>query len=236
MTGPQGLSDANARVARALQAEGVLTANELADRLMLTPTAVRKHLETLIDIGYVEASDERPFGPTPRRGRGRPARYYSLTSQGRDTFESSYDDVAVAALRFLADRFGDDSVTDFARLRADDLVRRYAEVAQAPDAAAGVEVLAQRLSDDGFAANATPGPRGLQLCQHHCPVAHVAEEFPQLCEAEKEAFAQLLGVHVTRLATIASGDGVCTTIIPTPTVPVAGTRPPADYPNERNSA
>ncbi len=45
-------------------------------------------------------------------------------------------------------------------------------------------------------------------------MAHVAEQFPQLCEAETEAFAKLLGTHVQRLATIAHGDGVCTTFIP----------------------
>ena len=39
----------------------------------------------------------------------------------------------------------------------------------------------------------------------------MAAEFPQLCEAETEAFAQLLGTPVQRLATIAHGDGVCTT-------------------------
>ena len=56
--------------------------------------------------------------------------------------------------------------------------------------------------------------RGVQLCQHHCPVAHVAAEFPQLCEAETRAFAELLGTHVQRLATIARGDAACTTHVP----------------------
>ena len=55
---------------------------------------------------------------------------------------------------------------------------------------------------------------GVQLCQHHCPVAHVAAEFPQLCEAETRAFAELLGTHVQRLATIARGDAACTTHVP----------------------
>jgi predicted ArsR family transcriptional regulator len=56
---------------------------------------------------------------------------------------------------------------------------------------------------------------GEELCQHHCPIAHVAAEFPQLCEAETEALSKVLGTHVQRLATIAHGDGVCTTFIPT---------------------
>jgi predicted ArsR family transcriptional regulator len=53
-----------------------------------------------------------------------------------------------------------------------------------------------------------------ELCQHHCPIAHVAAEFPQLCEAETEALSKVLGTHVQRLATIGHGDGVCTTFIP----------------------
>jgi len=36
-------------------------------------------------------------------------------------------------------------------------------------------------------------------------------------EAETEALSRLLGTHVQRLATIAHGDGVCTTFIPTTT-------------------
>ncbi|MGH3240160.1 MAG: transcriptional regulator, partial [Spirillospora sp.] len=69
-------------------------------------------------------------------------------------------------------------------------------------------------SGDGYAAAAAKAPQpggGEQLCQHHCPVAHVAAEFPQLCEAETEAFSRLLGLPVQRLATIAHGDGICTT-------------------------
>jgi hypothetical protein len=45
-------------------------------------------------------------------------------------------------------------------------------------------------------------------------VAHAAQRYPQLCEAETEVFSRLLGSHVQRLATIAHGDGVCTTFVP----------------------
>ena len=44
----------------------------------------------------------------------------------------------------------------------------------------------------------------------------MAAEFPQLCEAETEAFARLLGTPVQRLATIARGDGICTTHVTAP--------------------
>ncbi len=94
-----------------------------------------------------------------------------------------------------------------------------------------VRALAQALTADGYAATArdAPAQAGEQLCQHHCPVAHTAEQFPQLCEAETEVFSRLLGTHVQRLATIAHGDGVCTTFIPRthPHPGTAAARPPA---------
>jgi len=74
--------------------------------------------------------------------------------------------------------------------------------------------LAEALTADGYAATTSQQGLGLQLCQHHCPVQHVAAEFPQLCDAETAALGRLLDVHVQRLATISHGDGVCTTFIP----------------------
>jgi predicted ArsR family transcriptional regulator len=41
-----------------------------------------------------------------------------------------------------------------------------------------------------------------------------AAEFPELCEAETQALSAVLGTHVTRLATLAHGDGICTTLVP----------------------
>jgi predicted ArsR family transcriptional regulator len=58
-------------------------------------------------------------------------------------------------------------------------------------------------------------------------VAHVAAEFPQLCDAETAVISRLIGTHVQRLATIAHGDGVCTTHIPGPARALAPTAPTA---------
>jgi len=199
-----------------------MTAANLAAEMELTATAVRRHLETLIERGYVAATEEAPFGPrrAAGRGRGRPARFYTITAEGRDAFESNYDDVAVTALRFLRDRFGDEAVAEFARQRAQALVTRYADEIGDQTLAPSERLarLAHVLSEEGFAATAEQGSLGWQIVQHHCPVAHVAEEFPHFCEAEREAFSELLGARVTRLSTMASGGGVCTSVIPTHTL------------------
>ncbi len=88
------------------------------------------------------------------------------------------------------------------------------------------------MREAGYAASVHEGPVGEQLCQQHCPVAHVAHEFPQLCEAETEMISRVLGRHVQRLATIAHGDGVCTTSIPGST---SRTAPTNQATNERLS-
>lgn len=200
------------RVARSILVNGPSTAAALAERLDLTPAAVRRHLDQLIADGSVEAREPRSAGS---RGRGRPAKVFALTEHGRDGFEAQYDDLASEALRFLAETAGPDAVRAFAERRATFIETRFPEVAAAHPDASPAEVLAMVFSDEGYAASVRQLPVvGEQLCQQHCPVSHVAHEFPQLCEAETEAIGRVLGTHVQRLATIAHGDGVCTTCIP----------------------
>lgn len=213
---PRSLTGAPARVARILLETGPITASEVADHLGLTGTAVRRHLDALVDAGFAEASETAPFGPTKPRGRGRPAKLFTLTAAGRSAFDQGYDDLALAALRHMADVGGNEAVLDFARGRAGEMVRRYQDlVDDGATVERRAELLAQALRDDGFASSADlTSELGIQLCQHNCPVAHVAEEFPQLCDAETEAFGRLIGTHVARLATLSHGDGLCTTHIP----------------------
>ena len=202
-----------ARVARSILENGPSTAAALGTRLGLTPAAIRRHLDTLQADGMIEGRQARVHG---YRGRGRPAKVFVVTDAGRDAFEQAYDDLAVGALRFLAETGGDELVGEFARRRVGELEERYRPMVDAAGPEDKARALARSLSADGYAASVETAPTGSgeQLCQHHCPVAHVAEQFPQLCEAETEAFARLLGTHVQRLATIAHGDGICTTHIP----------------------
>ncbi|HWI42063.1 MAG TPA: metalloregulator ArsR/SmtB family transcription factor [Nocardioides sp.] len=202
------------RVVRSILVNGPSTAAALAERLDLTPAAVRRHLDHLLAEGVVEARDPRAVGS---RGRGRPAKTFALTEHGRDGFEAQYDDLAAEALRFLRETAGPDAVRAFAERRASFIESKFPAVAAAHPQASPAEVLAAVFSDEGYAASVRELPVvGEQLCQQHCPVSHVAHEFPELCEAETRAISRVLGTHVQRLATIAHGDGVCTTCIPTP--------------------
>jgi predicted ArsR family transcriptional regulator len=220
-------SDASTRqrVASSILEHGPSTAAELAERLGLTPAAIRRHLDMLLAVGHVEAREQRIYGA---RGRGRPAKDFVLTDAGRSVFYTAYDALATEALEFLASTAGPDAVTRFAEARMARSEKRYEErIASAAPDSTPAQALAAALSEDGYVASTLPSAIGEQLCQHHCPVAHVAERFPQICEVETAAFSRVLGVHVQRLATIAHGDGVCTTHVPHVS-PVSGRRTTTD--------
>jgi predicted ArsR family transcriptional regulator len=203
------------RVSQLLFERGAATAAELGAQLGLSPAAIRKHLDAMLADRLVEARDSRPIGP---RRRGRPAKTFVLTAAARDSFPHFYDGIATAALRWIAEHGGPQAVSDFAAAQVSPLEERCraALLSAGDDPLARAEALAEALTAEGYAANATTIASGGQLCQHHCPVAHVAAEFPQLCDAETEVISRLIGTHVQRLATIAHGDGVCTTHIPGP--------------------
>jgi len=138
-----------------------------------------------------------------------------LTAVGRAKLGHSYDDLAAAAMRQLREIGGDEAVRTFARRRIDAILAG-ADYGSA-DVEAKAERIAAALTKAGYATTTTQVGgkfQGVQICQHHCPVSHVAEEFPELCQTEQQAMADVLGTHVQRLATIVNGDCVCTTHVP----------------------
>ena len=225
------------RVSALLLEHGPQTASELAGRLGISPAAVRRHLDSLVAAGRIE---ERLARDT-QRGRGRPARRFHLTDAGRSTFPHAYDDLALTALRFVAASGGPDAVRAVAEQQLAGLEARASSAVESAVRAAGdvpvdrAQALAAALTAEGYAATASAISGGGQLCQHHCPVAHVAAEFPQLCEAETAVIGRLVGTHVQRLATIAHGDGICTTHLPGPLRPGNRTAPARPVPGERSA-
>ncbi|WP_231644453.1 helix-turn-helix transcriptional regulator [Mycolicibacterium baixiangningiae] len=196
--------------------QGPVTASAIGERLGISAAGVRRHLDALIEVGDAQAAAAAAW---QHSGRGRPAKRYRLTAAGRAKLGHTYDDLALAAIRQLREIGGDDAVRTFARRRIDTILSGVTE--GVGGVADGVEPTADRVADAlteaGYATTTTrvSGPiSGVQICQHHCPVSHVAEEFPELCEAEREAFADILGTHVQRLATIVNGDCACTTHVP----------------------
>lgn len=196
--------------------KGPVTAAHLAKILDLTTAAVRRHITALESAQMIAVYET--CGHT-KRGRGRPARHYVATGKGREGLSEDYSKLASRALGFIEQLAGADGIDTFAAAHSRDIERRYAPLIKeaGADPRARARALADALTADGYAATVREVGNGgfaVQLCQGNCPVQEVAGEFPQLCEAETQAFSRLLDVHVQRLATLADGEHVCTTSVP----------------------
>lgn len=208
--------DTRGAIIKLLLESGPTTASHIGDRLGLSAAGVRRHLDALIEAGDAQANAAAAW---QQEGRGRPAKRFQLTAAGRGKLEHTYDDLASAAMRQIRELGGDEAVRTFARRRIDAILSDVAPAhgSADDDVEAAADRIAGALSVAGYATTTTrvTGPaNGVQICQHHCPVSHVAAEFPELCEAEQQAMAEVLGTHVQRLATIVNGDCACTTHVP----------------------
>jgi len=237
---PGGTSGQDGRTRRAivrlLLESGSITAAEIGQRLGISAAGVRRHLDALVDGGDAEAN---PAAAWQQTGRGRPAKRYRLTPAGRAKLEHTYDDLASAAMRQLREIGGDEAVQAFARRRIDTILAGVSAVESEDVGAveAAAEDVAEALTRAGYVTTTARvgGPiQGIQICQHHCPVSHVAEEFPELCETERQAISEVLGTHVQRLASIANGDCACTTHVPLTLTAPSASKSSASKPSSRN--
>lgn len=184
--------------------DGAATVAELASAMQLTEVAIRRQVRELVADQLVTGRTMRASGP------GRPAVRYSLTARGERLFPDRSSDLADDVLTFLYDERGKAEMIAFLRWR---LKRQQAHYAGALDGIETlddrVERLAELLSQDGFLAEVDADTDGFALTQTHCAIKEAAAAHPQLCAFEAALFREVLGAHVTRRQTIASGAPAC---------------------------
>ena len=204
---------------------GPISATDIAEEFGLTAAGVRRHLDNIVADGHAEIVTVARSGQ-----RGRPAKMFKLTDAGRGHFGHDYDNLALLALRTLKQTGGDAAVESFAAQRihqlledleldqGTDLTRGESASEDDEDVVEKAQAIAAALTERGYAATVDNSAGGVQICRHHCPIQEVAQEFPELCAAEHRVVAELLGQHTQPLATIADGNGICTTHIPLTTI------------------
>jgi predicted ArsR family transcriptional regulator len=203
------LTDAKRRLVDRLRRVDDASASELATEFGLTDTAVRQHLDTLVEAGLVRRLDG------VRSGRGRPAGRWQLTEGARTLFPDRHGDLAVELLASIEATLGPDAVDRILDERAARQTAEYRAVIGADGPHVPVEVRVQRLADrrtaEGYEAEVVVDGEELVLVEHHCPVCAAATACRGLCRSELEVFSASLGddVVVRREQHLLSGDQRC---------------------------
>ena len=197
------LSSAQRHVFIALKRRGEAPADELAEALGITPSAVRQHLTALKSAGLVASRQER--------GRpGRPADLYHSTDRGEALFSRSSEDLSVELLGHIEEEDPELIPRVFER-------RRRRRVEQARDQLAGksldeqVTVLAKILDGEGYLADFDKLPGGsYRMNLHSCAIWAVASRYGHACTTELEFLREVLPeTEVQRVAHKMAGAYVC---------------------------
>ena len=187
----------------AIKRSGEARADELADTLDITVSAVRQHLAALEADGLVVHSEVRA-------GPGRPHHNYRLSERGDELFPRRYaslvDDLLVEAAAedpALIERM-------FARRRARRTERAKQRLAgkSLPDQ---VAELTRILDEDGYLAEAIAQDDGsFRIVEHNCAILAVASQYGAACGTELDFIREVLpDARVERVAHLLSGGHVC---------------------------
>ena len=186
-----------------LKRRGEATADELAEVLGLTVSAVRQHLLGLAKDGLVEYRSVAD-------GRGRPRHLHRLTTRGHGLFPAAYGELTNELLSYFAEADAALVDTAFERRRHRRLQQALARL-EGKSLAEKVPELARILDEDGYLADFESLPDGTwRITEHNCAIFAVARRYGQACGSEIGFLRDALPeAEVDRVAHMVAGQHVC---------------------------
>lgn len=176
-----------------LKTRGAASAAELAERLEVTPIAVRQHLAALEGEGLVGHREER-------RPVGRPARVWSLTPRAAEHFPDTHADLTLDLIAAVRGVFGEPGLDRLIHARAEKQREAYRAKLPGPGSpvAERVAALAALRREEGYMAACDAEPDGsFLLLENHCPICAAAKLCEGFCRDELDLFRTALGEDVT---------------------------------------
>lgn len=163
--------------------QGESTAQELAERLQVSPQAIRRHLKDLETEGLI-------VHKAIQVGMGRPNYRYELSREGRSQFPDRYDEFAVSLLGTLAETVSKDQMKSILQKQWQRKAIEYRERIGTGSVSERVAKLAELRVSEGYMAECHRiEPDQFVLTEYHCAIAQIAESFPSVCGHELEMFA-----------------------------------------------
>jgi predicted ArsR family transcriptional regulator len=165
------------------------TVDELASAVALTDNAVRAHLATLERDGLVQQRGVR-------RGEGKPASLYELTTEAERLFPKAHAPVLSQLLSVLEERTSPDDMGRAMR----EVGQRLADHLPVPHGSPRerLEAAARVLGSLGALAEVEDsGGERLRLVGYSCPLGTVVDAHPQACLVAEALVARASGLQVT---------------------------------------
>src|SRR5438132_3994926 len=182
------------------------TAKQLADKLGVSPNAVRHHLKEL------EAASLIVYG-REQRGVGAPTFAYRLSAAGEALFPRAYEATLTELLERVTAKAGREAAVELFQDHYRELTRRVSAELEGRGASERVALVARLMSEQGYMADWREAAGAFRLAEHNCAIRAVAERFPEVCAAEEEFLRGVWGAAVERSAHIASGCNACEYVI-----------------------
>lgn len=199
------MTDAKRRLVERLKRVDSATAAELAADFGLTDTAVRQHLESLLESDLVRRIDG------VSRGRGRPAARWQLTDAAARVFPDRHVDLTLDLIESIRSELGDAALDRVIEARSRRQLNQYRGVVGTGTVAVKVRRLADQRTAEGYLAEVVRDGDDLVLIEHHCPICSAADACRGLCRSELDVFRGALGddVLVSREQHLFTGDRRC---------------------------
>jgi predicted ArsR family transcriptional regulator len=181
------------RVLLELKTQGPQGSAQLAEKLEVTPMAVRQHLAVLEDEQLVSHSDRRG-------GVGRPARIWKLTPLAASRFPDSHAELTVDLIETIRDSLGEEALDRLISTRTRRQLASYRE--RLPGGGATLEarlaaLTAIRRGEGYMAEYESDLEDGWLFIENHCPICAAAQICQSLCRDELELFRNALGDDVS---------------------------------------
>jgi iron-sulfur cluster biosynthesis transcriptional regulator SufR len=191
------------RILIALKERGGMTADELAEKLGISPVAVRRHLTNLERDRLVDHTQVQ-------RGMGRPCYVYQLTEAAHQIFPNNYDELASHVLETIQKLYGPEAVSRIFEARTQELAQFYRPLIDAGNLPGRLQQLVRLREADGYMASWEQEEDGsYMLHQYHCPILRVAEGCKEACIHELALYVELLDAEVVRRSHQVGGDVEC---------------------------
>jgi predicted ArsR family transcriptional regulator len=181
---------------------------ELAKKIGINESAIRRHLETLEKEGLVISKFQR-------FNKGRPKKIFSLTAYGKAVFPRKSKEVLSFLARKITQRYGEEEMELLMSSVAKDFAETFMPKEMKGDLESRLGRLVQLLNDYGFFASLSKDWDKYIVEYRNCVFEDIIPQFgTYICKIDEDMVKKIAGdADIRWMSRIAKGDRKCIQII-----------------------